>query len=211
MNLSMIKEYRFAPSNLKIQDTDAGTDGSNPDANKLLRGYAMVFNSQSELLPSKTGSFREIIPSNCKITFDDTRALWNHNDDMPLGAVFNGTLKLTPDKTGVYFELSPDRLRPEQLETIKLGEARMSFGFFTNNFKSAVNAEGESLRILTDITVFEVSPVIFPAYSATTVSLRSVSDEEIEALMTTETNNEDDKLEFVRSKLRLGLGVLKIR
>jgi HK97 family phage prohead protease len=217
--MNRTKEYRFIAPDLNYADIAIEGD------EKLLRGYAIVFNAESELLSSKTGNFREIIPTGCKITFDDCRSLWNHNTDMAIGAVMSGTLRLMPDQKGVYFELDPERLTREQRITIEKGEARMSFGFYANKYSDSVNSAGESLRVLTDITVFEISPVIFPAYSQTDVVLRHMETDDVtdqikewiaeaqtrtdEIIIGIDMSNKADQVTMVRTKLKLGLGLLK--
>lgn len=141
-----------------------------------LVGYAAVFNSQSEDL----GGFREIILPGA---FDralseghDVRALVNHNPDKMLGRTSSKTLRLAVDETGLGVEVDvPDTQDGrDTLTLVQRGDlSQMSFAFRTLADQWRTE-EGEPLRELLDLELFDVSVVAYPAYPATEVSARAL-------------------------------------
>jgi hypothetical protein len=141
-----------------------------------LVGYAAVFNSLSEDL----GGFREIIMPGA---FDralseghDVRALVNHNPDKLLGRTSSKTARLAVDDHGLLVEIDvPDTQDGrDTLTLVKRGDlSQMSFSFRTIADQWRTE-EGAPLRELLDLELFDVSPVAFPAYPTTEVSVRAL-------------------------------------
>jgi HK97 family phage prohead protease len=141
-----------------------------------LVGYAAVFNSKSEDL----GGFREIILPGA---FDralseghDVRAFVNHNPDKMLGRTASKTARLSIDEHGLAVEIDvPDTQDGRDTMTLaKRGDlSQMSFSFRTLDDRWRTD-EGEPLRELVDLELFDVSVVAFPAYPATEVSARAL-------------------------------------
>lgn len=138
-------------------------------------GHAAVFNSLSEDL----GFFREkIAPGAFSKTIQeaDVRALWNHDPNYVLGRTKSGTLKLAEDDKGLAVEINPPNTQwaRDLMESIRRGDVdQMSFGF------QVVKEEWEGdannpIRVLKEVRLFDVSPVTFPAYTATDVQMRSL-------------------------------------
>jgi len=164
----MKREKRF------LTVTDIEIRATKNDENKNLRtigGYVTKFNTFSENL----GFFREVreqvAPGAFKKTLkeDDIRAFWNHNSDIILGRSTNGTLKLKEDNTGLAFDLDlPDTTAGrDAFISIERGDVTgMSFGFMVRGeeIDRGEDEKAPIIRTLTDIQLFEVSPVIFPAY-----------------------------------------------
>ncbi len=138
-------------------------------------GHAAVFNKPS--LP--LFGFREqIMPGAFTKTIleDDIRALWNHNPDYVLGRNKAGTLRLTEDEFGLRIEIDPPKtsFATDLIESIRRGDVdQMSFGFITRDEKFT-ETNGELIRTLLDVQLFDVSPVTFPAYPQTDVAVRSM-------------------------------------
>lgn len=144
-------------------------------------GYAAVFNSLSEDL----GGFRErIAPGSFAraLKEDDVRALMNHNSDFVLGRNKSGTLTLEEDSHGLKIDCVPPDTQwaRDLLVSIERGDIdQMSFGFCVRwypNGSRGVNwtvEDGEDIRTLTDVELFDVSPVTYPAYPDTQVAVRS--------------------------------------
>lgn len=140
-----------------------------------LVGHAAVFNVLSEDL----GFYREkIAPGAFRKTIReaDVRALFNHDPNFVLGRTKNGTLKLKEDDIGLYVEITPPNTQwaRDLMETIRRGDVdQMSFGFQV--VKEDWEEDNEkTTRILKEVKLFDVSPVVFPAYSATDVQVRSL-------------------------------------
>lgn len=141
---------------------------------KTLRGYAAVFNS----LSVEMWGFREQIAPGAfadSIAGDDVRALWNHDTNWVLGRTTNGSLALTEDENGLAFELMPPdtQMGRDALVSIRRGDvSQMSFGFATLEDKWDIDENEQYVRTLLRVKLYEISPVTFPAYPATTVAVR---------------------------------------
>lgn len=146
---------------------------------KLLRGHAAVFDQVAEIFPG----YGEELASTA---FDDvlgrddldTRALFNHDPSLLLGRSTAGTLRLRTDSTGLEFEVDlPNTSYANDLrELISRGDVTgASFGFMPGKYEIERNeAEGSELLRHTSVAeLLDVSPVSFPAYAGTDVSLRS--------------------------------------
>lgn len=144
------------------------------DEKRRITGYAAVFNSLSEDLG---GWYETIEPGAFGKTLDeyDQRALWNHNSDYVLGRRSAGTLALDEDETGLRFEIDPPDTQwaRDLLISLDRGDVdQMSFGFqvIRDEWKQVAD---QIVRRLVEVKLFEVSPVAFPAYPATSAQVRS--------------------------------------
>lgn len=141
---------------------------------RTLAGYAAVFNSLSVEL----WGFRERIATGAfaDTLGDDVRALWNHDTNHVLGRTANGTLRLAEDEIGLRIEIDPPRspMADSFVASVERGDVnQMSFAFRALDEKWDEDDEGQLIRTLTRVKLYEVSPVTFPAYPATTISARS--------------------------------------
>lgn len=140
-----------------------------------LAGHAAVFNSLSVDL----GGFRERIEPGAfaaTIAEDDIRALFNHNPDFVLGRNVAGTLRLAEDDRGLAIGIDlPDTQAARDLSvSIERGDITgMSFGFRTISDQWEMQ-DGDAVRTLLAVKLFDVSPVTFPAYPETDVAVRSL-------------------------------------
>lgn len=151
-------------------------DGDKPK----IAGHAAKFDSLSEDL----GGFRERIAPGAfakTLTSGDIRALWNHDANIVLGRNKSGTLRLSEDSAGLFYECDvPDTqlVRDMVLAPIERGDVNQcSFGFSTNADKWA-KVDGEWIRTLLEVDLFDVSPVTYPAYQATDVAVRGLREAE---------------------------------
>lgn len=159
-------EFRAIPTELRVEDLD--------DAKRIV-GYAAVFNRDSIDLGGFTeeispGAFAESIQS------DDIRALMNHDPNLILGRTKAGTLRLEEDDIGLRMEIDlPDtQLGRDLAESIRRGDVTgASFGFRT--IEDDWNTkDGKPHRTLKAAKLYDTGPVIFPAYSDTSVAVRSL-------------------------------------
>jgi Escherichia/Staphylococcus phage prohead protease len=139
-------------------------------------GYAAVFNEMSEDL----GGFREEIKPGA---FDralreahDVRALIDHVPSLILGRTKADTLALSVDAHGLRMEITPPDTQPARdlLQSISRGDiSGASFGFrtLTDDWRTE---DGETIRELKDLELFDVSVATFPAYPNTQVSTRAL-------------------------------------
>ena len=139
-----------------------------------ITGYAAVFNTFSDDL----GFFREKIDPGAfaeTIINDDIRALWNHDSNYVLGRNVSRTLTLSEDDQGLKIDIAPpDTQWARDLATsIDRGDiSQMSFGFRTISDRWEMK-NGDEVRTLEKVQLFDVSPVTYPAYPDTRVGLRS--------------------------------------
>ena len=147
-----------------------------------IAGHAAVFNSLSEDL----WGFREkISPGAFKnaLAKSDIRALLNHDPNFVLGRTKNGTLRVREDETGLAVEIDPPETgwADDLLVSIGRGDiSQMSFAFRVGE-DAWETVDGINIRtIISFDEIFDVSPVTYPAYPETDVSLRATP--EIEGL-----------------------------
>lgn len=148
------------------------------DGKRLIRGHAAVFNQLSEDL----GGFREQIAPGAfadAIKTDDVRALFNHNADLILGRNLAGTLKLAEDARGLAIELDPPDTQAgrDLIISMERGDVtQMSFGFSVrpNGQNWGKDDSGQVVRTITRVRLYDVSPVVYPAYPQTDVAVREL-------------------------------------
>lgn len=146
-----------------------------------LAGYAVVYNAWSETM----WGFRErFLPGafarSLSMAERDVVALWSHDHAKPLASRSAGTLDVFEDERGVGFSMTPSETSwgRDALTAIRRGDVRhMSFGFASTRESEEWEREGESvLRTVREADLYEISPVVFPAYPATSVEVRSASE-----------------------------------
>lgn len=139
-----------------------------------IEGYAAVFNSLSEDL----GGFREIVlPGAFTRTLQvaDVRGLFNHDPNLILGRNKAGTLQLSEDTLGLQFRIKPPdtQYARDLVTSMKRGDVdQCSFQFAAVKDNWRQETDGLLMRQLIDVDLFDVSPVTFPAYPATSVQAR---------------------------------------
>jgi HK97 family phage prohead protease len=171
------------------------------DANKMtFTGYAAVFNSASEPLPFTEyiipGAFSRSLKSRNEI-----KLFMNHNTDIVLGSTRAKTLRLSEDSKGLLAEaVLPDTTAGRDLSILmQRGDVNsMSFGFSVPARGDKWSDDGMS-RELHQIRLHEVSIVTgFPAYEATTASVRSID------ALATRTGMDADTLADALTRLEAG-------
>jgi HK97 family phage prohead protease len=147
------------------------------DGGKKLRGHFATYQQ-----PYSLGMFDEQIAPEAfdGVWDDDVRALFNHDQNFPLGRTKAGTLKLSNDATGPVAEIDLPESATMLREAIERGDVdQMSFGFTVAEDAWEVTNEetGRELRTITKIgRLFDVSPVTFPANPNTDIAMRSLSE-----------------------------------
>lgn len=141
---------------------------------RTVEGYASVFNSMSEDL----GGFREIILPGAfsEVLDNDVRALYNHDSNYLLARTTSGTLELKEDDKGLYyrFKMPNTSYGNDMLELFRRGDLSQSSFGFTVERDSWKLEEGQHVRYIERVgSLFDVSPVVYPAYAAASSGLRS--------------------------------------
>lgn len=152
------------------------------DGSFRIGGYAATFNQEADGL-----SFREVIApgafTRALQSEEPVFLLVNHDmDGIPLASTQSGTLQLRQDKNGLYMEAELDPANPKAQElasALKRGDMnKMSFAF---TVKPEGQFKEDGLRTIEDIErLYEVSVVTLPAYSSTSVGMRSEEELDLE-------------------------------
>ena len=165
--------------NLKNQVRSLGKLQTRADNNETdemkIEGYFVVFNSETKLFENY---YEEISDKAFKdIDLTDIRALADHDTAKVLGRTKSNTLKLSVDDKGLYGEITINKNDSEAVnlyERVKRGDIdQCSFGFNILNEQMEQRADGTTKWTITEIELFEVSVVTFPAYADTSVEARS--------------------------------------
>ena len=157
---------------LGVQDRDDAT------GLPTLTGYAALFNRETELFPGfreriAPGAFARSLKENA-----DVRALVDHDSSRILGRTKAGTLDLTENRKGLKVVITPPETQVGQdvVTNIRAGNLdQMSFGFRAKKDSFEQSKDGLTVtRTLKDVDLIDVSIVTFPAYSDTSVAVRSM-------------------------------------
>lgn len=124
------------------------------------------------------GSFERVDPHAFDSSLgNDVRALLNHNSDVVLGRTKAGTLHLSVDDYALRgaIDINPDDSQAMDLYArVKRGDvSQCSFGFEPIREEIEELPDGGRMFVLKELDLWEVSVVTFPAYSATSASVRS--------------------------------------
>lgn len=169
---------------LQMHDLQSRADDNGEDI--YLEGYFSVFNENYTVWPGATESIAPGAFSNSMN--GDVRALYNHNHDLILGRTSNGTLELKQDDVGLWGRIKINRKDTDAMnayERIMRGDITgCSFGFDIKSQEETISDDGSIHWTLTEIDpLFEVSPCVFPAYEATSISSRGKDVEQIKKRM----------------------------
>jgi HK97 family phage prohead protease len=142
-----------------------------------IKGYPIVFNAMSQDL----GGFREIIQPGAVEFTDDVRADFNHDSNFILGRVRSGTLSVTADESGVLMEVTPPdttwaRDLMASIERGDIDQGSFAFRVLPEGQSWEEAADGTLVRSLSKISVSRVSVVADPAYTQTSMQVRSMSE-----------------------------------
>jgi len=196
-------ERRFFPAEMRVERQEDGPT--------KLCGYAAVFNSMSEYL----GGFRERVKPWAfaeALKDSDVRCLFNHDPNIVLGRQKSGSLQLREDEKGLYMEVElPDTQAARDIAVLvergDITQQSFSFTVAPDGETWEELDDGTALRTLTKISrLYDVSPVVFPAYPETDVALRSMR-----SWLDSQRSSDDDKpdIEILRMKIRIEEEMMK--
>lgn len=174
----MEKRKKYQVRNFRSLDLNANDEA----AEKIISGYFIVFNSETELYE---GCFEEIAPESFdNVDLSDVRALIDHETSKVLGRTKSGTLTLSVDTKGVYGEIKVNENDTEAMNLysrVQRGDVdQCSFGFNILDEAMETRDDGSYKFTIKAIELFEVSVVTFPAYADTAVEARSKQIENME-------------------------------
>lgn len=190
----MEREVRTMPISLELR-----RDGNN---NPVCYGRAVVYNSKSNLLGGRYGFFEVIEPGFFSGVLDgDIIATIEHNCEKLVGRTSAGTLKLTdtPDALNTENSLPPTTVGNDLKINIERGEIKgMSFAFSVKDGGDKWETDkttGVTTRTLLAggcEGLYDVTYTCNPAYSDTSVAMRSLEKIKDGEDKTDENKRKDD-------------------
>jgi hypothetical protein len=154
------------------------------DAPPVIFGYGAVFYDGTEATEFRLwGDVRErVLPGAFdNVLENDVRSLFNHDANLVLGRNRSGTLSIAVDDVGLRFEVTPPESRSDVLDLVRRGDvdgASFMFSVSREDGGEVVwreNEDGEVREIVSVARLFELGPVTFPAYEATSANARDIT------------------------------------
>ena len=198
------REYR----DMTMEIRSAETEDVEQEERKVVKGYASTFNEPYTLYENEDWRFDEVVDARAFDNTDMSDVIMQYDHE---GRVFarisNNTLTVTPDERGLLIEadLGGTELGRQLFEEIRGGYTnKMSFGFTVDGeeVRDTKAPDGKALTVRTITSVrklYDVSAVSLPANDATSISVRTLTDGEIERIQAERL--EAEKLELRRRKL----------
>lgn len=197
------REYRDMTMEVRTAENEEA-----PEERKVVTGYASTFDEPYTLYEDDSWRFNEVVDSRAFDNTDMSDVIMQYDHE---GRVFarisNNTLTVTPDERGLLIEadLGGTELGRQLFEEIRGGYTnKMSFGFTVDgeDYLDTKDVDGKALTVRTITSVrklYDVSAVSLPANDATSISVRSLTDGEIERIQAERL--EAEALELRRRKL----------
>jgi HK97 family phage prohead protease len=120
---------------------------------------------------------------------DDARALFNHDPTNLLGRIAAKTLSLEVDATGLAYTIDPPdtQMGRDVVEMIRRGDlsgSSFAFEVTDEDIRKEKRDDVEKwIREIRGVKLYDVGPVTYPAYEATTTGVRAAVDvDEVDAL-----------------------------
>ena len=199
------REYRDMTMEIRTAENEEA-----PEERKVVTGYASTFNEPYTLYEDESWRFNEVVDARAFDSTDMSDVIMQYDHE---GRVFarmsNNTLTVIPDERGLLIEadLGGTELGRQLFEEIRGGYTnKMSFGFTVDgeDYLDTKDTDGKALTVRTITSVrklYDVSAVSLPANDATSISVRSLTDGEIERIQAERL--EAEQLELRRKKLML--------
>ena len=178
-----VEERRFTPNRKPVIQKRS-------DGKTVITGYASVFYREDDEGTEYDLGYG-IIERIANTAFD--RALKEKQDvvcrfdhEEPLGRSSSGTLRMKVDNIGLYYECDvPDTQCGRDTATlIERGDIQgSSFAFRATVVEWMDEGESGSVRMIKDCNLYDVGPVVFPAYASTTTGVRSADDANARAVV----------------------------
>lgn len=197
-NITM-PERRYFDTGVQIRKLEEGES-------RTIEGYAFKYDSRSRKI---MGWFYETIQrgflDNLSLNEMDIVALFNHSDNLILARTISKTLNIENDEIGLryWFEAPNNTVGNDLLESVRRGDVQhssFSFSLAVGGDKWTVDENGDEIRTLVKAScIYDVSPVVTPAYLDTTVAKRSYD----EFLKTNKNTLQHTHREMARRKFQL--------
>ena len=198
------REYR----DMTMEILAAENEEVEQEDRKIVTGYASTFNEPYTLYEDDEWRFVEVVDARAFDNTDMSDVIMQYDHE---GRVFarmsNNTLTVTPNEKGLLIEanLGGTELGRQLFEEIEGGyTTKMSFGFSVDGEEKrdmqATDGKAMTLRTITSVRkLYDVSAVSLPANDATSISVRTLTDGEIERIQAERL--EAEALELRRRKL----------
>ena len=149
----------------EFHNVEFRTAGKTP----MLQGYAAVFNDIAHGEMIAPGAFAKSLQEQA-----DIKAYLGHSTLHILARTANGSLRLREDEKGLRFTLKPNAKTTVGSDVVEMARDGlldgMSFGFAPVQ-ESYREIDGERIRVLEEVRLFEVSVVTEPWYQSTELEL----------------------------------------
>jgi uncharacterized protein len=164
-------ERRDVPLPLAVETRESGSP--------VIRGMAARYHTRSVDLGGFTeeirpGAFDAVLQSEGR----NVVGLYNHESNYVLGTERAGTLRLAATADGLAYEIDPPATRQDVIELIQRGDLFGSSFAFTvarDGDEWTTDDNGKHLRFIRAIDgLYDVGPVLTPAYIDTSVAVRSL-------------------------------------
>lgn len=179
------------------------------EGSRTIEGYACKFN----VLSKNLGGFCEKIDpkafDNLDLTEQDIVVLFNHNENLIVARSNKtvSTLTLKVDETGLYFKMdAPNTTVGNDLyENVRLGNVQhCSFAFAVKVDKWEKDDTAGQIRTILEFSkIYDISPVVNPAYLDTEIDIAKRSLENFEKQ--SENNTPDYKISSTSRKRKLSM------
>lgn len=163
-------------------DSQAVERRADDDTTVGFKGHAAVFNKRTWIGPKKWGFWEQVGAKAFDQTLGeaDVRFLINHDPNLLLARNREAeTLRLAKDKTGLATDADLDTRQTYTSDLVISLERKditqMSFAFETVKDSWETLDDGDELRTLEEVRLWDVSVVTYPAYEDTDAGLRAVA------------------------------------
>lgn len=188
-------EQRLIKRRMRFDAQELRAESKEGEGLPEILGYAALFNVATDLgygtESIAQGAFSESLQRG-----DDVRALFNHDPNLILGRTKAGTLALNEDLKGLKVRILPPdtTLGKDLVKSIERGDiSQMSFGFYIDAEEISYSDNGNPHFTIVRASLFDVSPVTFPAYEETEVEVSSMRQLRMKVI---EANRKNPKAEL---------------
>jgi HK97 family phage prohead protease len=173
-------EFRSLPKAVAPVEARAA-DG---DASPVIEGLGSVYNQVTTI--GRYYPIDEVVDPAAwskSIGEGDIRSMKNHDTNWLLGRTKSGSLRLSEKKAGLYYEIDVNPDDPNAMSThaqVARGDIDGSsvwFRVIREEWTEPTDSNGleRPLRRILEAELYEVGPVVFPAFEATTSTARSLA------------------------------------
>jgi HK97 family phage prohead protease len=216
------KRSRCVPEAFRgLKAAELRSEGDTP---KVITGYGAVFynaNDPGTEYRLWQDYYERIMPGafDRALREDDVRSMFNHDSNQLLGRRANkqnDTLRISVDGVGLRYEVDVDPNDPThqalipKLRAGKVDGASFMFEVTGRNWREEQRGEGDNKRDvtileITEVRLWELGPVVFPAYESATSEARALERRELDDFLKHRNNDSDAKLKLLRMRTELNM------